>query len=180
MIFSFLLISGFSHAAPEIINANAVIYKTVEDITLKLHVYNPKKFDEQKIHNAIILFHGGGWNNGNHKAFKRQSMYFASREMVAISAEYRLKNTHGTSPYDAVEDATINPQIGRMILQFCANLTAKAKSKKIDPVIGRETEIEEMFKERFPIHFDKMERKKGCKYFFQNNYYLNHYLKNLH
>jgi hypothetical protein len=23
-------------------------------------------------------------------------------------------------------------------------------------------EIEEMFKERFPIHFDKMERKKGC------------------
>jgi len=105
MIFSFLLISGFSHAAPEIINANAVIYKTVEDITLKLHVYNPKKFDEQKIHNAIIFFHGGGWNNGNHKAFKRQSMYFASRGMVAISAEYRLKNTHGTSPYDAVEDA---------------------------------------------------------------------------
>jgi len=43
-----------------------------------------------------------------------------------------------------VEDATINPQIERMILQFCANLTAKAKSKKIDPVIGRETEIEEI------------------------------------
>ena len=89
MIFSFLLISGFSHAAPEIINANAVIYKTVEDITLKLHVYNPKKFDEQKIHNAIIFFHGGGWNNGNHKAFKRQSMYFASR---GIYVDSRLMN----------------------------------------------------------------------------------------
>jgi acetyl esterase/lipase len=57
------------------------------------------------MHNAIIFFHGGGWNNGSHKAFKRQSMYFASRGMVAISAEYRLKNTHGTTPYDAVEDA---------------------------------------------------------------------------
>ena len=26
----------------------------------------------------------------------------------------------------------------------------------------KDYEIEEMFKERFPIHFDKMERKKGC------------------
>jgi ATP-dependent Clp protease ATP-binding subunit ClpA len=45
---------------------------------------------------------------------------------------------------DNIEDVTINPQIERMILQFCSNLTAKAKSKKIDPVIGRETEIEEI------------------------------------
>jgi len=37
-----------------------------------------------------------------------------------------------------------NPQAERMINQFCINLTAKAKSKKIDPVIGREKEIEEM------------------------------------
>jgi ATP-dependent Clp protease ATP-binding subunit ClpA len=37
-----------------------------------------------------------------------------------------------------------NPQAERMINQFCTNLTAKAKSKKIDPVIGREKEIEEL------------------------------------
>jgi ATP-dependent Clp protease ATP-binding subunit ClpA len=37
-----------------------------------------------------------------------------------------------------------NPQIERMISQFCTNLTARAKAKKIDPVIGREKEIEEM------------------------------------
>jgi ATP-dependent Clp protease ATP-binding subunit ClpA len=37
-----------------------------------------------------------------------------------------------------------NPQTERMINQFCTNLTAKAKAKKIDPVIGREKEIEEM------------------------------------
>ena len=37
-----------------------------------------------------------------------------------------------------------NPQLERMILQFCTNLTARAKSKKIDPVIGREKEIEEI------------------------------------
>jgi ATP-dependent Clp protease ATP-binding subunit ClpA len=35
-------------------------------------------------------------------------------------------------------------QLDRMILQFCTNLTAKAEAKKIDPVIGREKEIEEI------------------------------------
>ena len=105
IILSFFLVSGLSYATPEVIASNAVVYKTIGDVALNLHVYNPKNFDEKKIHNAIIFFHGGGWNNGSHKAFKRQSMYFASRGMVAISAEYRLKNTHGTTPYDAVEDA---------------------------------------------------------------------------
>ena len=37
-----------------------------------------------------------------------------------------------------------SPQLERLILQFCTNLSARAKSKKIDPVIGREKEIEEI------------------------------------
>ena len=35
-------------------------------------------------------------------------------------------------------------QLEKMIVQFCTNLTAKAKNKKIDPVIGREKEIEDI------------------------------------
>jgi ATP-dependent Clp protease ATP-binding subunit ClpA len=35
-------------------------------------------------------------------------------------------------------------QLEKMIVQFCVNLTAKAKSKKIDPVIGRDKELEEI------------------------------------
>ena len=52
---------------------------------------------------------------------------------------------------EIVEETTENEerqnktsQIERVINQFCTNLTAKAKAKKIDPVIGREKEIEEM------------------------------------
>jgi ATP-dependent Clp protease ATP-binding subunit ClpA len=45
---------------------------------------------------------------------------------------------------DDEKDNHKNPQIERMISQFCTNLTARAKAKKIDPVIGREKEIEEM------------------------------------
>ena len=37
-----------------------------------------------------------------------------------------------------------SPQLERMLSQFCTNLSARAKSKKIDPVIGREKELEEL------------------------------------
>ena len=37
-----------------------------------------------------------------------------------------------------------NRQLEKLIIQFCTNLSAKAKAKKIDPVIGREKEIEEL------------------------------------
>jgi len=45
---------------------------------------------------------------------------------------------------EAIPADQSNPQLEKMIVQFCTNLTAKAKAKKIDPVIGRETEIEEI------------------------------------
>ena len=37
-----------------------------------------------------------------------------------------------------------NPQLEKVINQFCTNLSQKAKSKKIDPVIGRDKEIEDV------------------------------------
>ena len=48
-----------------------------------------------------------------------------------------------------VEDSEVitgrqNVQLERLIVQFCTNLTARAKAKKIDPVIGREKEIEDI------------------------------------
>ncbi len=80
-------------------------YKKADTISLKLHIYHPENFDKTKLYPTIVFFHGGGWNRGSHKAFKRQSMYLASRGMIAISADYRVKSTHGTSPFEAVEDA---------------------------------------------------------------------------
>ena len=45
---------------------------------------------------------------------------------------------------DNEEDSESNPHVEKLILQFCENLSARAKSKKIDPVIGRDKEIEEI------------------------------------
>jgi len=88
-----------------VIEPSFQIYKTVNSTALNLYIYKPLDFDASEIYNCVVFFHGGGWNNGSPKAFRRQSMYLASRGMIAISVEYRLKNTHGTTPQDAVEDA---------------------------------------------------------------------------
>ncbi|MBD0835646.1 alpha/beta hydrolase fold domain-containing protein [Aestuariibaculum suncheonense] len=80
-------------------------YKLVDTVKLYLHIYKPQNFNKSKTYNCMVFFHGGGWNTGNYKAFKRQSRYLASRGMIAISADYRIKTVHGTTPFDAVEDA---------------------------------------------------------------------------
>jgi len=89
---------------PEIV-PDTIQYKSIDTVKLYLHIYKPKDFDITKEYNAMVFFHGGGWNNGNYKAFNRQSMYLASRGMIVISADYRVRDVHGTTPFDAVEDA---------------------------------------------------------------------------
>jgi ATP-dependent Clp protease ATP-binding subunit ClpA len=54
-----------------------------------------------------------------------------------------INNSALTEEGDEVSSAGTN-QIEKMISQYCANLTNKVKQKKIDPVIGREKEIEEI------------------------------------
>lgn len=80
-----------------------IIYKKIDTTELKIWIHYPEKV--KKRHAAIIFFHGGGWNNGTAEQFLPQSEYLASQGMVAIRASYRLKNVHGTSPKEALEDA---------------------------------------------------------------------------
>jgi acetyl esterase/lipase len=87
------------------IESTAFVYKKIDTVILKLHIFNPPDIIEDQTYPAIVFFHGGGWNNGSYKAFSRQASYLASRGMIAISVEYRVKNRHGTTPWDAVRDA---------------------------------------------------------------------------
>lgn len=97
-LFFFNLI--FSQISPE-----RVLYKSTDQADLNLFVYKPVDFDKSQTYSCIVFFHGGGWNSGDYKQFQRQSIYFASRGMVAFSVEYRIRNKHGTSPIEAMEDA---------------------------------------------------------------------------
>ncbi len=81
-----------------------VEYKHVGDISLNLHIFNPKAHQETDNRPAIVFFHGGGWNSGTPRQFYRQSKYLADRGMVAISAEYRLVQKHYSTPKESVKD----------------------------------------------------------------------------
>ncbi|MFC1453314.1 alpha/beta hydrolase [Verrucomicrobiota bacterium] len=81
-----------------------LIYKTIEDVQLSLDVFLPEERDASSTLPGILFFHGGGWNSGNPSQFHPHCQYFASRGMVAMSAEYRLAERHGTTPYECVTD----------------------------------------------------------------------------
>ena len=107
---SILLIIGslklnYTQSKIQQIKPEKILYKNTEEGELYLFVYKPSEFDIKKKYSCIVFFHGGGWNSGNPEQFDRQSRYFASRGMVAISVEYRIRNKHGTSPIQAMEDA---------------------------------------------------------------------------
>ncbi|PTX61745.1 acetyl esterase/lipase [Kordia periserrulae] len=87
------------------IKAEAIEYKKIDTISLKLHIYKPFNFNPNTTYKCIVFFHGGGWSSGNHKAFKKHAQYLASRGLIAISADYRIHNKHKTTPFDALEDA---------------------------------------------------------------------------
>ena len=109
-IISILLIFGllqlnYSQNKIQQIKPEKILYKSTNEGELNLFIYKPSEFDIKKKYSCIVFFHGGGWNSGNPEQFQRQSRYFASRGMVAISVEYRIRNKHGTSPIQAMEDA---------------------------------------------------------------------------
>lgn len=80
------------------------LYKTVNDTELKLHVYIPEGHRTSDKRPAVIFFFGGGWNNGSPGQHYSQCAHLASRGMVAMSAEYRVKSRNQTTPKECVED----------------------------------------------------------------------------
>ena len=80
-----------------------IIYKKIDTVALKLWIQYPEKVKKREP--AIIFFHGGGWNNGTADQFLPQAEYLAKKGMIVIRASYRLKNIHGTTPKEALEDA---------------------------------------------------------------------------
>lgn len=81
-----------------------VIYKKTGSVELALHIFNPPENTETKNRPAIVFFFGGGWVGGSPSQFYPHCKYLASRGMVAMSAEYRVKSRNGTSPIECVKD----------------------------------------------------------------------------
>lgn len=79
-------------------------YRDTPQGELELIVHYPPGWKATDERPAIVFFFGGGWTNGTVKQFASQADYLASRGMVAVRADYRVKSRHGISPKECVDD----------------------------------------------------------------------------
>jgi acetyl esterase/lipase len=67
------------------------VYRTVNGIELRLHVYYPKDWKSADKRAALVCYHGGGWTKGTPGHFGKHCQYFTREHgMVTMSFEYRL------------------------------------------------------------------------------------------
>jgi ATP-dependent Clp protease ATP-binding subunit ClpA len=75
---------------------------------------------------------------------KSHAVYFVRKANIDRDQFLSFIRKEESKDDDSVLTSQTNTQLEKVITQFCSNLTSKAKNKKIDPVIGREKEIEEV------------------------------------
>lgn len=115
----FYLSSGAQSYIPD----DTLVYKTTQETELSLHLFYPNDQKSGENRAVVISFFGGGWVGGHPRQFYPQSEYFASLGMVAISAEYRVKSKHQTTPFECVKD-------GKSVVRW---VRQHAKQLGIDP-----------------------------------------------
>lgn len=95
-------------ADPQALHINGAkpfIYKTVDDVALRLHVFNSAARRPGEKAPAVIFYFGGGWIIGDIRRFQTQATHLALRGIVTILVDYRVKCRHGSSMMDSVADA---------------------------------------------------------------------------
>jgi acetyl esterase/lipase len=89
---------------PVIEGTKSETYRKVGDTELKIWIFEPVQKSAKPLP-AIVFFFGGGWVGGSPTQFEPQSRHLASRGMIAIVADYRVKTRQNAKPADCVSDA---------------------------------------------------------------------------
>ncbi|HUT10565.1 MAG TPA: alpha/beta hydrolase [Thermoguttaceae bacterium] len=84
--------------------ATSEVYKKVGDVELRIYIFRPEDHKPADRRAAAVFFFGGGWVGGSPKQFFPHAQYLASRGMVAMAADYRVKSRQGTTPFECVKD----------------------------------------------------------------------------
>ena len=80
------------------------VYKTASGTELKIYIFEPEGLKASDKRPAAVFFFGGGWNGGTPSQFYTHCEYLASRGMVAMAADYRVKSRQKTTPFECVKD----------------------------------------------------------------------------
>ena len=89
---------------PVIEGTKSETYRKVGDTDLKVWIFEPAQKSAKPLP-AIVFFFGGGWTGGSPTQFEPHSRHLASRGMIAIVADYRVKTRQDAKPADCVSDA---------------------------------------------------------------------------
>ncbi len=67
------------------------VYKNSAGQQCEMEIYFPPNHDPSKSKvPGLVMFHGGGWSGGSLSQFRTACSYFASRGLVAATANYRM------------------------------------------------------------------------------------------
>lgn len=99
-----LMFSCTVYALEKTMPDKIVTYKKIGERELNLHIFYPEDHKSTDRRPAMVFFFGGGWVGGSPSQFYPQCEYLASRGMVAITADYRVKSRDKTSPRECVKD----------------------------------------------------------------------------
>ena len=89
---------------PVIDGTKSETYRKVGETELKVWIFEPAQKSAKPLP-AIVFFFGGGWASGSPTQFEPQSRHLASRGMISIVADYRVKTRQDAKPADCVSDA---------------------------------------------------------------------------
>ena len=90
---------------PVLPGASVETYKQIDDVEMKVWIFTPEGHSESDTRPAIVFFFGGGFRFGTPAQFAKHCEYLTDRGMVAISADYRVFDRHGTRVDACVADA---------------------------------------------------------------------------
>ena len=105
MIMITIQLTGQRNYPPDITCDEVVIYKSADNIDLKLWIFNPPKHSPDTQSAAIVFFFGGGWNAGSPQQFVKHCEYLSARGMVAMVADYRVASRNKVKANTCVADA---------------------------------------------------------------------------
>jgi acetyl esterase len=91
--------------AQSLTDAVEYVYKRAAGAELKLWVFSPRALMPSDARPAIVFFGGGGWISQSPAQFAPQARFLATKGMVAVVADYRVRNPNNTTPYESVADA---------------------------------------------------------------------------
>ena len=85
--------------------ASERVFKQIGGTELKLYVFKPGEMKPSERRPAVIYFAGGAWTNLRVDSGFPLATRLASMGMIGVTATYRVRSVHNSTPYDSVADA---------------------------------------------------------------------------